>query len=80
METDGPAVTHRVQTAHASLIEKPVLTVADLHLIGKIVCGVDDGDLTVAEFNRLDVIEDTLADYLVSAVDVDWRCTEALVS
>lgn len=88
---NGAAITSRVQIAsldlfdgdneamHPSLIEKPFLTVADLHLIGKVICGVEDDDMTTAEVDRLIFLEDTFADYLSAAVDYDWRAKEALV-
>lgn len=63
---------------HPSLIKKPVLSVADLHLIALVMDG--QPSFTEAECNRLEVIEDALADYLKIAVSPAWRELEALVS
>lgn len=83
--TDGPAVTYCVQKGyqamtHPSLVEKPALTVADLHLIGKLINeAVGDLGLTTAECQRLDDLYVDLDDYLTLAVAADWPETEALV-
>lgn len=78
---DGPAVTYRVQKGyqamHPSLVEKPKLSVADLHLIGKLFFG--DGGLTPAEGARLDALGDVFDDYLLQVVGPDWGSQPALV-
>ena len=67
---------------HASLIEKPKLSVAELHLIAKLI-GTGDEDIsyhfTAAELKAWDDIEGKLDDYLTVAVGADWDTTEALV-
>lgn len=62
---------------HPSLVEKPALTVADLHLIGKFF--YQDGELTLAEHDRYDALADVFDDYLTVAVGDDWDAREALV-
>jgi len=64
---------------HPSLIEKPVFTVADLHLIAKLAIWTEDDTLTLAEGSRLDALSDVLDDYLTVAVGYDWPLLEALV-
>lgn len=65
---------------HPSLIEKPVLSVADLHLIAKVFTFTDVDTLTLAEAARCGELEDILDVYLIAAVGDDWFNQEALVA
>ena len=65
---------------HPSLVEKPALSVADLHLIGKLINeAVGELGFTAGECDRLDELYTDLDDYLTQAVDADWPDKEALV-
>jgi hypothetical protein len=64
---------------HPSLIEKPFLSVADLHLIARVVRASEAVGFSEAECDRLDELEDELDTYLSRAVSPDWPTTEVLV-
>ena len=62
---------------HPSLIEKPALSVADLHVICKLLHA--DCPFTVVEGNRLWELGEVLDNYLSKVVGEDWDEMEALV-
>jgi hypothetical protein len=81
--TDGPAVTHRVQKGyqamtHSSLIAKPFMSVADLHLFGKYLMG-GATRFTQAERDRCDNLYEDLCVFLDEVVGPTWEDREALV-
>lgn len=89
----GAAITHRVQIAsldlhdgaepmpdtHPSLIAKPALSVADLHLLARFAFYTTE-NFSAAELDRYDALGDVLDDYLTAVVGEDWPDRHALVS
>lgn len=93
----GAAITYRVQIAsldlhdgaepmpdtHPSLIAKPALSVAELHLIAKLMdTGEEDISFhfTAAELQTWDDLTALFNAYLTTAVGPEWADQEALVA
>lgn len=63
---------------HPSLVEKPALSVADLHLLAKALIFAEG--LSDAEADRAAQLDDLFGAYLTDAVGPDWLDMEALVA
>lgn len=64
---------------HPSLVEKPALSVADLHLLARCAFYGPE-NFSAAELDRYDSLGDVLDDYLTAVVGEDWPDRQALVS